>query len=49
SVLVAIAVAMAGRILPNADDLLLQQLIQPSKARYSLNNSNVGSKILEEL
>jgi flagellar biosynthesis protein FlhF len=48
SVLVASAVAMADRILPNADDILLQRLIQPSKASYSRNNPNVDSKILEE-
>lgn len=49
SVLVATAVAMAGRIPASADDILLQRLIQPSNATFTRNNSNMESKISEEL
>ena len=49
SVLVATAVAMAGRIPASADDILMQKLIQPSNATFSRNNPNVDSKNVEEL
>ena len=49
SILVATAVAMAARIPPSADDVLLQRLIQPSNATFSRNQPNVDSMNLEEL
>jgi flagellar biosynthesis protein FlhF len=49
SELVTTAVAMADRIRPSADDILLQRLIQPSNAIFSRNNPKVDFKNLEVL
>lgn len=49
SELVTKAVAMADRIRPSADDILLQRLIQPSNATFSRNSSKVDFKNLEVL
>lgn len=45
SVLVATAVAMAGRIPPSADDLLLHRLVQPSNATFPRNNTSLDKEI----
>lgn len=49
SELVTTAVAMADRIRPSADDILLQRLIQPSNATFPRNNKKVDFKNLEVL